>query len=214
MENRVLVLRRQGASDPPCFWLRRVRIRERQFEQLADCWEAAKLESKNSTGTILFDNRTTGGALVRMRVPARQGVTPASPMGAVESARPEIAATGHHVLLVDDEPQVLSLLARGLEKFGHRVTCAADGTEALLKLSDTSVDVIVSDLMMPRMSGMELAESVATQYPALRRRFIVITGGAMTPAAEAFVRRNDVVVFPKPISLADLSSAVYSAVLR
>ncbi len=159
-------------------------------------------------GTIHLDNLPEGGARVRILIPAMQVDTARAPLPIVAEPEAEVAPVARHILIVDDEPSVLFVLARGLKSRGYRVTKASDGTEAMTAIAKGDVDVIVSDLMMPRMSGMELADAVAREYPTLRHRFIVMTGGAVTPAAEAFVQRDDVAVFVKPVQLGRLCEAI------
>ncbi len=71
------------------------------------------------------------------------------------------------VLLVDDEPLVLRVLRRGLERAGYQVEQASGGTEALALLTKGTVSVLVSDYQMPEMNGLELARQVRQRYPAL-----------------------------------------------
>jgi signal transduction histidine kinase len=163
-------------------------------------------------GRLLLDNAPGGGARVRIVLPAQ------SRAPEVETSAPDIPVriptpaptrtTRRHVLVVDDEEAVRSTLARGLGARGYRVTTASDGLEALRRLDEQEIDIVVSDLMMPRMSGIELAEALAVDRPSLRRTMIVITGGAISPAAEAFVQRDDVVVLQKPIGIAQLAGAI------
>jgi DNA-binding response OmpR family regulator len=61
------------------------------------------------------------------------------------------------LLVVEDEPRMLELLRRGLSEEGHAVLCAEDGNEAWLKLRGQEFDVVILDVMLPEMSGFELA---------------------------------------------------------
>ncbi|MFZ5895533.1 MAG: EAL domain-containing protein [Myxococcota bacterium] len=88
------------------------------------------------------------------------------------------------VLLVDDEPEVLRGFARVLKARGHEVVTAARGAEAIVKLSERPFDVVVSDISMPDMDGLQLLKEV-------RRRDLLVpvilaTGSpAVKTAAEA-----------------------------
>jgi CheY-like chemotaxis protein len=66
------------------------------------------------------------------------------------------AAIMHTILLVDDEPEILTAWRVILEMEGYGVVCAGDGVEALAKVESGHVDLIVTDWMMPRMDGGEL----------------------------------------------------------
>lgn len=82
------------------------------------------------------------------------------------------------VLLVDDEPMILKAYSRVLSAVGHDVHGVADGAAALVFLAANPIDVIVSDVDMPLMGGIELLRAVKTlHHPA---SFVLITG-APTP---------------------------------
>jgi DNA-binding response OmpR family regulator len=70
------------------------------------------------------------------------------------------------LLVVEDELRMLELLRRGLTEEGHTVLCATDGNEAWLKLREQEFDVVILDVMLPKMSGFELALRVRTQKNA------------------------------------------------
>lgn len=163
-------------------------------------------------GTLMLDNGPDGGARVRIRLPQRDHAISA-PRTVIEiaEASPE-PSVGRHVMVVDDEAAVRTVLERGLAKRGYRVTTAADGEDALRLLGQHDVDVVISDVMMPRMSGIEFADALAAAHPLLRRRLIVMSGGAVSPAAEAFMQRNDLIICEKPISLEHLCHAIESRV--
>jgi DNA-binding response OmpR family regulator len=63
-----------------------------------------------------------------------------------------------NLLVIEDERRMLELLHQGLSEEGHIVSCAADGCEGLQELRDHSFDVVILDVMMPKMSGFELAK--------------------------------------------------------
>jgi CheY-like chemotaxis protein len=93
------------------------------------------------------------------------------------------------ILIVDDAAPLREVTARLLETAGHRVRHAKDGAEALDMLRTSHCDVILSDVVMPRMGGLELAEAVAKLRPEVS---IVLTSGypkgtAVDPAAVCFL---------------------------
>src|ERR1022692_773243 len=67
------------------------------------------------------------------------------------------------LLVVEDELRMLELLRRGLTEEGHAVFCAVDGHEALSKLREREFDVVILDVMLPKMSGFELALQMRTE---------------------------------------------------
>ncbi len=78
------------------------------------------------------------------------------------------------ILVVDDEPHVVKLIARLLETKDYQVTCAYSGQEALNLMKNESFNIISTDMRMPEMNGEELLVWVRSLYPATRR--ILITG--------------------------------------
>ena len=111
------------------------------------------------------------------------------------------------VLVIDDEPLVGTVLRRMLPE--HDVTVLGSARTALERLTaGERWDVILSDLLMPEMSGMDLYRAVAARDPGLSRRFVFLTGGAFTPAARAFLEQAGVEWLEKPFDAAALRNAV------
>jgi chemosensory pili system protein ChpA (sensor histidine kinase/response regulator) len=90
------------------------------------------------------------------------------------TSRPS-AAPARRVLLVDDSISVRRFVAQMLEKGGFEVLTAADGAEALERLIDTTVDVVVTDLEMPRVNGYELIETLKHRVATQAVPIIVLT---------------------------------------
>lgn len=78
------------------------------------------------------------------------------PAAPASSSVPSPASSSATVLLVDDEAPIRNSLGPYLERSGHRVLLAGDGVEALDLLGAYDVDIVVTDVLMPRMDGREL----------------------------------------------------------
>jgi len=112
------------------------------------------------------------------------------------------------ILLVDDEQGILRYLGVSLDP-PHSVVSATSGREALEVLErDQAFDVVLCDLMMPELSGMELFEKVRSEHPQMAPRFVFMTGGAFTPRAGKFVKSIDNQILDKPLELDRLRSAI------
>jgi len=85
-----------------------------------------------------------------------------------------------------------------------QVETASDGSAALEALEARRFDAVVCDLMMPGISGMDIAEELARRWPDLRVRTLFLTGGAITEVAERFLARPDVRYLTKPVQLGEL----------
>lgn len=80
----------------------------------------------------------------------------------------------HKILVVDDEGSLRDILHEALIEWGHSVLVAENGRQALVLLAENPVDVIITDLQMPEMDGMELTGEVRRRYPEVD--VIAITG--------------------------------------
>jgi PAS domain S-box-containing protein len=150
-------------------------------------------------GDIHVDSAPGRGATFRVRLPA--SAMTARTIPAAEAAR---AAARRRILVVDDEPMVASVLQRLLGR-RHEVVTASRASEALLLLrAGARFDAILSDLLMPEMTGMELFEKLRAELPDQAARMVFMTGGAYTDLARAFVSRQKARVIPKPIDLEEL----------
>jgi signal transduction histidine kinase/ActR/RegA family two-component response regulator len=111
------------------------------------------------------------------------------------------------VLVVDDEVHIAELLRDGLSE--HEVALATNGPDAIARLSSGArYDVIICDLMMPGMSGMEVHEQARRIEPGLERSIIFITGGAYTAGASQFLASVGNACLEKPFAMADLVAAI------
>ena len=113
------------------------------------------------------------------------------------------------ILLVDDEPLVLSAMKRVLSR-GNRVKAVGSADEArrLLEHSAARFDVVVCDLMMDGMTGMDLFRWMEEAVPRLAQRFVVVSGGAVTREAREFLASSQVPMLAKPVEPARLRRAV------
>lgn len=135
--------------------------------------------ARQSGGLAEIESEPGRGTTVRLSIPVIE-----APAGEVKreikSATP---AVGYRVLLVDDEADLLKALAELLRQSGHAVTTASDGQTALATLATQDFDILLSDILMPGMGGVALAEQAAKQHPRLC--IALMTGFGMRPPEEA-----------------------------
>lgn len=114
-----------------------------------------------------------------------------------------------YILLVDDEPDTLGALSRVLGRLGHDVMEAGSGREALRLLVDGAFDLVVTDINMPDLDGIELILAVREQRPDLP--VIAVSGGGLMPP-ELLLANAGVLgaclTLQKPMSAASLAEAV------
>lgn len=113
------------------------------------------------------------------------------------------------VLIVDDERSMRDFLKILLEKEGHEVTTANSGANALDTLDKLSIDVIVSDIRMPGMTGIELLETVKEQSPELP--IILITAFASPDDAVLAMKNGAFDYISKPFNVDEIKSVIESA---
>ena len=117
-------------------------------------------------------------------------------------------ARGASILIVDDEPEVASILAEILADDARRVETAYNGLAALDKLRDGTYDLIISDLRMPHLDGPGLYREVARHHPQMIRRMIFVTGDTLGPESAEFLRRSAAPTFGKPFEPDDVRRVI------
>lgn len=111
-------------------------------------------------------------------------------------------ADAFRILVVDDEPAQLELVAGFLAKRGFEVSLAPDGQEALRRFSRESFDLVLTDQKMPGLSGLELIEALRTQNPEVP--LIVMTAYGTIETAVAAIKAGAVDYLTKPLNLDEL----------
>jgi len=162
------------------------------------------VESELGHGTVF---RVVLRTMVRPPPPVQPTPQPfgAVPGGVLPRAR---------ILVVDDELGVASMLSRLLAS-EHDVEVRTSGKEALeLLLGDAEFDLVLCDLLMPRVSGMQLFEQLQAKRPELAERVVFMTGGAFTPRASEFISRVPNARIEKPFDLKRVRRLVMDLALR
>lgn len=132
------------------------------------------------------------------------------------ASRPSSGTTQRiaRVLVVDDEPLVAESVRRVLaEEFD--VSSTTDALEALARLTCGDwYDVVLCDVMMPKLNGVQLRDRVHAQYPELAARIILVTGGIVVPSVEQMLERVPNLVLTKPFDFAGLRDFIRSRAAR
>jgi PAS domain S-box-containing protein len=156
-------------------------------------------------GRIEVESQPGQGSTFRVWLPA------ASTEVAEPAAKPHAPAAHRQrssVLVVDDEPQIVKLLALLLDPF-HDVTSEQRADAVLQRIvRGERFDVILCDLMMPQMTGMDLHDTLRTVAPDQADAMLFLTGGAFTARAREFLGRLPEAVIEKPVDPAALLARV------
>ena len=91
-----------------------------------------------------------------------------------------------NILVIDDEAPMRRFVAKALEREGHALSEASDGAEALRILAERSIDLVITDLLMPETDGIETIMELRRLYPATK--IIAISGGGDYQSGAGFLR--------------------------
>jgi DNA-binding response OmpR family regulator len=105
------------------------------------------------------------------------------------------------ILIVDDDPEVATMLARSLARRGFQIDSSSSPDEALARASEIPYDAALLDLVMPGRDGSELAAALRQKLPGLT--VALLTGYKHSPLIAA-AERSGVTVFTKPLVIQDL----------
>jgi len=113
-------------------------------------------------------------------------------------------------LLIDDSQAILNLFRKSIErKFDAHIDCAHNGREALKKLGLFQYDVILSDIEMPEMNGMELYKELKERHPVMAGRVAFISGNVECPEG-LYLKEEGLPLLAKPFKLQELLTLINS----
>lgn len=149
-------------------------------------------------GALDVDSTPGRGTRFRLTLPVRTASS--AGRAATEVSAPVATPSGRRrVLIVDDEAQLAAMLGRMLEDdFELAIASSAQQALEILRGGGAMFDVVLCDLMMPEMNGMDFYRVVAELMPELVERFIFMTGGAFTPWAAEFLASSRRPCLEKP----------------
>lgn len=119
------------------------------------------------------------------------------------------------ILLVDDEKSIRTALRKIFERGGLTVREAGSGREALEMLAnDSSIEVVVSDFIMPELDGLDFYDALVARSPHLRNRVVFLTGAARDPTVHRPLEDRGVPLINKLEDLQIVLDAVRLVLLR
>ncbi len=110
------------------------------------------------------------------------------------------------ILIVDDNPNMSNLLSEMLEVFDYESTTASDGLQALEELEAAKYTMVITDMKMPKMGGLELLQRVKEEYPKIK--VVIISGyssGEVETQAQALKADGFI---GKPLMMADIEKVL------
>ncbi len=161
-------------------------------------------------GTIEVESEVGQGANFIITLPITS--TPEETTARDSSSAPvlTVKVKSARILVIDDEMPIQKLVSAILTRSGHVVDVTGDHKEALSNLERTSYDIVLMDIRMPGMSGMELYELVIKSHPELKNKFIFITGDTSDVTTSVFLEQNNLSYISKPFDTDTLRNKVNS----
>lgn len=114
-----------------------------------------------------------------------------------------------HILIIDDDILICQLLQQALEKQGHRVTAAQDGRKGLAAFQADPADLVITDLIMPGMEGIETIMEMKRRFPGTK--IIAMSGGGVgkgTDYLQMALKFGALRTITKPFTIKQLTSVV------
>ena len=154
-------------------------------------------------GTLVVQSTPGVGTTMTVTLPHAEPIVPVIAPVVV----PVVGTRRAKVLVIDDEPLITRILQKGLSR--HDVVVASQAKDALARIEGgEAFDVILCDLMMPDISGIDVHEYLIHAHPEVAARMVFMTGGAFTSKAKLFLSSVTNERIDKPFSLAQIKQLV------
>ena len=153
-------------------------------------------ESESGKGTTFF---------VELPVITEQELPQAIEEAGEEGVKKALPA---RILVVDDEPSILTYMDKLLTAQGHQVETVDNPAYGLKKIKENRYRLILLDIKMPGMSGIELYHSIGEISPSLTRRVVFITGDMMSADTKRFITESKVPYITKPFDTGKLKKEI------
>ncbi len=165
---------------------------------------------EQARGEIEVRSEPGAGTVFRLELPAAVG-EPLETRAERSKESARLDGQGERVLVVDDEPAVLGVVERALERFGYEVLVAesAEEAEAIAASAGSPIDLLLTDIRLPDGVGPEVADRFAGSQP--EGRVLYMSGFSDEEVADRLARTRDVRLIEKPFSIGELLDAVHDA---
>ncbi len=118
------------------------------------------------------------------------------------------------ILIIDDEENILQVLRKALQREGYDTDTVLDANKGLSILSSSEYDLILCDIEMPRMNGIEFYREIEERLPGMADRILFMTGEILSPNIQKFLHERRVSILAKPFDLPTLYQGVHDALGR
>jgi DNA-binding response OmpR family regulator len=159
-------------------------------------------------GTIEAESQLGQGATFTITLPIAYLAEKAATGSEAVTTAPADKIKSARILIVDDEEAIRLLVSTILSQSECSVDATGDAGEALAKLESTSYDIVLMDIRMPGMSGMELYARIIDKHPELTGKVIFMTGDSSDSTTRAFLEQNKLTFLTKPFDIETLLKKV------
>jgi len=170
---------------------------------------------KEHGGRIYARTRSGRGSTFVIEFPIRRESVESEETGhEVEPNALGHAGSGSRLLVVDDEPMILDLIVDLFQDQDVKVDTAGNGSEACRKIKQQAYDVVLTDVRMPQMNGLDLYSEILGMRPEMQGRVIFMTGDLIDEEISGFIARVSALSIPKPLEIPVVLSAVAETLER
>lgn len=159
-------------------------------------------------GSIEITSPEDGGTRVTVELPIVEQEQWTEIQEALENETQQEKMPGEKVLIVDDEKNIREALADILTHKGFHVEIARDGQEALEHLERVKFSMLLTDVKMPTLSGIDLYDAVQRKHPYLKDRTIILTGDVFSQSIREFLDKTGCPYILKPFAMKDLMAII------
>ena len=162
-------------------------------------------------GHVHVESKLGKGATFQFELPLAEGAGEQRRDATPRAAR---RASGRSILVIDDEASIREVLLILLSRDGHDVETVADGLAALERLAERDFDLIITDVRMPGVDGIEFYSRVRAWSPAVAERIVFTTGDIVNPTTRDFLASVQNRTLQKPFSLAEVRDVIAALLKR
>ena len=159
-------------------------------------------------GDIEITSPEEGGTRVTVELPIVEQEQWTEIQEAMENGDQQKKMPGGKVLIVDDEKNIREALADILTRKGFQVEIARDGQEALEHLERVKFSMLLTDVKMPTLSGIDLYDAVQRKHPYLKDKTIILTGDVFSQSIREFLDKTGCPYILKPFAIKDLMAII------
>jgi len=152
-------------------------------------------------GALYVKSRLGKGATFFIELPI---IAEESQLGLAEPAGEIKGVLGARILVVDDEPTILAFLKKVLGGEGYDVETVSSGEEVLEMIKNKRYSLILCDIKLPGLSGVEIYDEIGKVVPSLQKRVMFITGDVTSADTGEFLKRTKAPYVTKPFDIAKL----------